>query len=139
MFAMQYAEQKDMEVWRELDRHISDNELRLKIAGRRAYLLRRNGVPIGVLRYNLFWDSIPFLTLLYLEPDSRAKGYGKAAMAQWEAEMRSMGYPCVMTSTQSDETAQRFYRKLGYKDAGCLLLTVPPLAQPAELFLVKPL
>lgn len=36
--------------------------------------------------------------------------------------MREEGYPLVMTSTQSNETAQHFYRKLGYADAGSLLL-----------------
>lgn len=42
-----------------------------------------------------------------------------------------------MTSTQVDETAQHFYRKLGYRDAGGLLLDVPGYEQPMELFLIK--
>jgi hypothetical protein len=36
--------------------------------------------------------------------------------------MKQMGFKMTMTSTQADEGAQHFYRKLGYKDAGCLLL-----------------
>lgn len=40
-----------------------------------------------------------------------------------------------MTSTQSDETAQHFYRKLGYVDAGALLLQDEPL----EIILTKAL
>ena len=43
----------------------------------------------------------------------------------------------ALTSTQSDESAQHFYRKLGYKDCGCLVINEGPLAQPAELFLSK--
>jgi hypothetical protein len=53
--------------------------------------------------------------------------------------MRSLGVPCVMTSAQADESAQHFYRKLGYRDAGCLILDQPPLKQPAEIFFLKQL
>jgi ribosomal protein S18 acetylase RimI-like enzyme len=60
-------------------------------------------------------------------------------MESWEGEMRSLGYPCVMTSTQSDEGAQHFYRRLGYRDAGCLHLDIPVLRQPMEILLIKEL
>jgi len=44
-------------------------------------------------------------------------------------------YNLVMTSTQANEQAQHFYRKLGYKDSGCLLLH----DDPVEIFFVKQL
>ncbi|MNP74328.1 hypothetical protein D3C76_1711890 [compost metagenome] len=49
--------------------------------------------------------------------------------------MKQKGYDMVMTSTQADEGAQHFYRKLGYKDAGCLILD----SQPLEILLTKKL
>ena len=45
----------------------------------------------------------------------------------------------VMASTRADERAQGFYRRLGYRDAGCLLLREAGYAQPAELFFTKAL
>ena len=39
----------------------------------------------------------------------------------------------VLTSTRSDERAQGFYRKLGYRDCGALLLPEEPL----EIILFK--
>ena len=45
--------------------------------------------------------------------------------------------PGLMTSTQVDESAQHFYRKIGYKDCGCLVLDIPELEQPMEMFLIK--
>jgi len=36
--------------------------------------------------------------------------------------MQQRGYDMVMTSTQSDEQAQHFYRRIGYQDAGAFLL-----------------
>jgi len=56
-----------------------------------------------------------------------------------EEDMREQGYGMLLTSTQADETAQHFYRKLGYKDCGSLMITVPAYAQPMELFLEKEL
>jgi len=41
--------------------------------------------------------------------------------------MKEEGYDLVMTSTLSNEYAQHFYRKLGYKDSGSLLLENEPL------------
>lgn len=139
MFTMDYAALADVAAWRGFDAHISQAELLWKIRDRRAYLLLENGAPVGVLRYNLFWDSIPFLTLIYLAEAARGKGYGAQALARWEQEMRGLGYPCAMTSTQADESAQHFYRKRGYRDAGCLILSEGPLKQPAEIFFVKQL
>jgi hypothetical protein len=36
--------------------------------------------------------------------------------------MQKRGHGMIMTSTQSNEQAQHFYRRLGYQDAGALLL-----------------
>ena len=51
--------------------------------------------------------------------------------------MRQKGHRLLLTSTRSDEEAQHFYRRLGYQDAGGLLLTAPGYQQPLELFLAK--
>jgi ribosomal protein S18 acetylase RimI-like enzyme len=32
--------------------------------------------------------------------------------------MKNIGYKCVLTSTQSNEEAQHFYRKIGYVEIG---------------------
>jgi ribosomal protein S18 acetylase RimI-like enzyme len=58
-------------------------------------------------------------------------------MLHWENEMRELGFKMVMTSTQVDEEAQHFYRKLGYKDRGGLCLDGTPFEQPQEMFMIK--
>ena len=96
-----------------------------------------NGNQLGVMRYNLFMDNIPFLTLIYIEEAHQGKGYGKQALLYWESEMFGLGYRMVMTSTQVDEEAQHFYRKLGYIDRGSLFLDNTPIKQPQELLMIK--
>ncbi|MNW67820.1 hypothetical protein D3C74_464690 [compost metagenome] len=47
--------------------------------------------------------------------------------------MKQKGFEMVMTSTLSNERAQHFYRKLGFRDAGCLMFENEPL----EIILTK--
>ena len=53
-----------------------------------------------------------------------------------ETEMKNQGFGLVMTSTQVDESAQHFYRKLGYKDCGGFVIDIPNYEQPMEMFLI---
>ena len=75
--------------------------------------------------------------MLYVSPDAQRRGFGRMLMEYWEEDMKKQGYGMILTSTQVDETAQHFYRKLGYKDCGGMTVDVPGYEQPMELFLVK--
>ena len=66
-------------------------------------------------------------------------GLGRALTEHWEGELRARGFGLAMTSTQADEDAQHFWRKLGYRDCGGFLLPFPGYEQPTELILAKAL
>lgn len=137
MIQIRYAETKDREFWYRLDAHLPAEEFAEKVRTRRGYVLLLDGSPVGLLRYNLFWDNTPFCTMLYIAPDFRGMGLGKALMLHWEADMRRRGFAMLMTSTQSDEDAQHFYRKLGYRDCGGFVVNIPGFEQPLELLFIK--
>lgn len=137
MFQIKYVEEADKEFWYTLDRHLPEEEFKKKVIDKRGYVIQDGEKPIGVFRFNMFWDNTPFLTLIYIDFSYHKKGYGRKAMEFWEDEMKKLGYKMIMTSTQVDEAAQHFYRKLGYKDCGCLVLDVPGFEQPLEMFMVK--
>ena len=67
------------------------------------------------------------MNMLFISEEQRRKGYGRKLVEFWEREMAEQGYRFVLTSTQSDEEAQFFYRKLGYTDRGALVLPDEPL------------
>ena len=117
------------------DRHISESELKILVSLGRILIAEEQGIFCGWLRWNLFWDNTPFMNLLYFLEPFRGKGYGRALVEFWEAEMKESGYPMVLTSTQSDEYAQHFYQKLGYTAIGGF--TMP--GDPYELIFVKEL
>ena len=75
--------------------------------------------------------------LLFIDWAYHRKGYGRMLMEFWEQDMKTRGYGMLMTSTQVDEDAQHFYRKLGYKDCGGFVLDIPGYEQPMEMVMVK--
>ena len=134
---IRFVTSEDKPFWYGLDKHLSEAEFDKKVRDRQGYVLLVDGEPAGLLRYNLFWDNTPFCTLISVQERHRKQGFGRFLMERWERDMRALGYGMVLTSTQVDEEAQRFYRKLGYKDCGGLTVDVPGYEQPMELFMVK--
>ncbi|MDE7198058.1 MAG: GNAT family N-acetyltransferase [Lachnospiraceae bacterium] len=129
----------DRDFWFSLDRHLPETEFEKKVRDGRGYVLLRDDKPLGLLRYHLFWDNTPFCSMLYVSSDFQRQGYGKMLMAHWERDMKEQGYGMALTSTQVDEQAQHFYRKLGYKDCGGFVVDIKGWEQPMELFLIKAL
>ena len=116
------ATSKDFGYLTQQDQHISITMLKQKLESGEILVAHENQTPIGFLRYNYFWDNTPFMNLLFLEENYQRKGFGKRLVQHWENLMRENGYSRVMTSSLASEKGQFFYRKLGYKDAGSLLL-----------------
>jgi ribosomal protein S18 acetylase RimI-like enzyme len=116
-----------------LDKHVEKKTLVEKINMNEILVLVEDGAFVGTLRYSLFWDSIPFMNLLYVKNEFQGKGYGKELLQHWENIMKRQGHNSLMTSTMANENAQHFYRKLGYVDIGGFVLPKEPL----EIILYK--
>ena len=125
---------KQFRAIRRYDRHIPSPRLADCIHNNQVYVLRDGTLICGILRYSLFWQTIPFLDLICLDEACRGRGWGRRMMAYWEAEMQAMGCKYAMLSTQADETAQFFYEKLGYRRIGAFL---PPEQEAEELLYLK--
>ena len=139
MIQVRYVETEDKEFWYGLDKHLPECEFEKKVRDKQGYVLLNDGVRVGLLRYNLFWDNTPFCTMLFIDWPKQKKGLGRELMKYWEEDMKMQGYGMVMTSTQVDEEAQHFYRKLGYKDCGGFTVDIPGYEQPMEMFMSKAL
>lgn len=130
---VRYADIDDLDRICILDKLINRKKLVKKIGLNELIVCERNEKVVGVLRFSYFWEHIPFMDFLYVDENNRSCGIGKNLSNYWEDEMKSLDYEFVLTSTQSDEMAQHFYRKAGYRECGCLLLPT----QSAELFFIK--
>lgn len=125
---IEFANAKDFQYIFENDRHINKELIQNKIEHNEIIMIRDiNHNNIGWLRYGYFWDNAPFMNMLYINDNCRGKGIGKELVGFWESEMKNKRFGIVMTSTLPNEQAQHFYGKLGYKDAGSLLLDNEPM------------
>lgn len=126
----------DLDGIRNYDRHIPASRLEDCIRRGLVDVLEDDGTILGVLRWNLFWQSLPFLDLIFLDDALRGQGWGTEMVAHWERNMAFLGYDHVLLSTQSDETSKFFYEKLGYRLCGFFL---PPDQDVEELMYRKKL
>lgn len=133
MIEIRYATMDDKELLLSKDSHIKENILEDSINNKHEIVMFVDGNFAGWLRYNLFWDEIPFMNMLYFLEEYRGKGYGTQLVKFWENEMVKLGYDKVMTSSQANEFAQHFYRKLGYLDAGSFF----PFCNDLEIIFTK--
>ena len=126
MITIRRAASADFETLAAYDHHITPSELSVCIAANRIYIAEEDDIFVGWLRYNLFWDNIPFMNMLYVLDGYRGRGIGSQLVVYWEAAMQKEGHDTVMTSTVSEEYAQHFYHKRGYKTIGGFLLNDDP-------------
>ena len=85
---IRYAQKGDRAFWQSLDGRLTEEEFTRKTEARQAYVLEEAGEGLAVLRYGLFWDSIPFCSLLFVAERARRRGYGRALAIRWEADMK---------------------------------------------------
>lgn len=109
------------------EHHVTDEVLRACLREGRMLVAELDGRIIGWLRWNLFWDIVPFMNHLRVLDEFRGRGFGTRLVQHWENEMRKSGHEKVMTSSAQDELAQHFYVHLGYLAIGGFMLAGDPL------------
>jgi ribosomal protein S18 acetylase RimI-like enzyme len=117
----------------EHDHHVTPLMLQEKLAAQQILIAESQGLRVGWLRWGYFWDSIPFMNLLFVLAEYRGAAIGTQLVNVWEERMCKAGCTLLMTSTLSNEQAQHFYRRLGYEDRGALLMPQEPL----EIIFIK--
>ena len=135
MVSIRSAGAADLSWLCERDRHVDPDELAGIVRLERVLLVEVDGRAAGWLRWGKFWDEIPFMNMLFVDSEVRREGAGRRLVQHWETAMRQAGHTQVLTSTLADESAQHFYRRLGYVDCGGLLLP----GEATEIFLRKDL
>ena len=114
------------------DMHIDPHRLNSAIKEKRVLIIERDEL-IGWLRFSYFWDSIPFIDMLYILEPFRNKKYGTALIDSFEWDMKLRGFNEIMTSTASEEYSQHLYHKLGFKSVGGFF----PPKETYEIILTK--
>lgn len=120
------------------DTHIPEAWLRRCVDLGEYLIAKRDGEPVGYLRFSWFWGTVPFMDQIRIIEKERRRGAGTALVEAWEAEMRAAGATVLMTSSMSDEPEpQAWHRRNGFKDSG--RLAFGPAQETPEVFFIKTL
>ena len=114
---IRHVRAEDRPFWLRLDRHLPEEGFARKVRDREGYVLEEDGQPAGLLRWNLFWDEIPFCTLLAVAEDRRGRGLGRRLFSLAAEEARRLGAEKLYISAMSAEESQAFYRAMGCVEA----------------------
>jgi len=135
---IRFAQDADLPYLLARDDLVSTEVLKKKVADGQVIIVARGDTRLGWLRYGYLWDAVPFMNLIVVEESSRRHGIGQMLVEYWEQDLKARGYKLAMTSTDAHAEAQHFHRKMGYRDAGCLLLPDELFPEhTSELLLVK--
>lgn len=83
------ATEEDLPFLAPNDPHIKRDELERIIQAGRVLVAEEDQRPVGLARWGLFWDEIPFLNMLFVLPAHRGRGLGTRLIGEWEAEQRA--------------------------------------------------
>ncbi|MDE2487742.1 MAG: GNAT family N-acetyltransferase [Alphaproteobacteria bacterium] len=121
-----------------VDRHVSRDWVQSCVESEAYLVARRGDDAAGFLRHSMFWRSIPFMDLVFVDVRLRGKGVGSRLFSAWEDAARAAGAAMLMTSSMADEAEpQAWHRRNGFQPAGTLDLS--PYQATPEIFFVKPL
>jgi GNAT superfamily N-acetyltransferase len=132
---IEYAVDADLAFLAERSSEKSPEVLRRKIQAGEVIVARLGGEVVAWMTYTLLYDVVPFINILYILQEHRRRGLGTRLVRFLESEVSKAGFRRVMTSSLSNEQGQHFWRKMGYKDVGGVLLADEPL----EVFFRKEL
>ena len=116
------ARADDLPFLAEHDSHVHNDVLGALVGRGQILVAEEEGTLHGWLRWNLFWDEIPFMNMLFVLESHGGRGLGNSLVESWEGNLRTAGYDSVLTSSLANEQAQHFYRRCGYIDFGALFL-----------------
>lgn len=139
MYMIRYIEKTDKAFWFTVDKSIDELTFENKVRDYQAYIFEEQRKKIGLLRYSLFGDNIPYCNLLFISENYRRLGCGKALLHYWEQDMKARGYQYAMASSRINDEIHLFYRKMGYREIGGIIIPEARTDSTMEILMLKPL
>jgi len=111
----------------------TDRQLEAQIQDGRLRIIESTEGQVGFIKFYVLWEILPFIEVIIVREECRRCGIGRRAVRAWEVEMAARSLSRAIVSTKANETAQEFWRRIGYRDCGSLALP----GRPIELFMYR--
>lgn len=101
--------------------HAPAEIVKRKLDWREIIVAERRGVPVGALHIEYLWASVPYIALIYVLPEHRGQGIGRALLLFVETFLREQGHATLYSSSQADEPGpQTWHRHAGFEECGII-------------------
>ncbi len=127
------ARESDFTFLRGFSTDPTDRQLEAQIQDGRLRIIESTEGQVGFIKFYVLWEILPFIEVIIVREECRRCGIGRRAVRGWEMEMAARSLSRAIVSTQANETAQEFWRRIGYRDCGSLALP----GRPLELFMYR--
>jgi GNAT superfamily N-acetyltransferase len=120
------------------DGHLDEAALLSKIRAREILVADSEGEPVGLLRFDLMWSSVPFIAQMRVLETHRRQGVGQALLRAVEDRARGCGSIAVLSSIAlgSDRRAALgWHEAMGFEWFGDVDRMFP--GEQTEAFFVK--
>ncbi len=118
---VRHAEQRDIDWLAAVDRWPRREDWELKVAGRLAYVVDRDGALLAHARLDVLWSTVPFLAMIEVQPALRGGGLSRLLLDFIEADLAARGYLALLSSAQTDEPAsQKWHAAMGFTSNGII-------------------
>ncbi len=119
--AVRFARDTDLPDLQRLDRWPRERVWLHKIAGDEVLVLEHEERVIGLLRYELLWTTVPFMSLIEIEAAHRGRGYSRLMLSFLTKYLKAQGYVALFFSSQTDEPEpQRWHLHMGFRSNGII-------------------
>lgn len=119
--AVRLARADDLPTLGRLDRWPKEQVWQHKIAGGEVMVLELDSRIIGLLRYELLWTTVPFMSLIEIKAEYRGRGYSRTMLTFLKEHLKARGYVALLSSSQTDEPEpQRWHLHMGFRSNGII-------------------
>ncbi len=103
------------------DHYIPTEVVMHKIEQQEVVVAERQGSPVGYARLEYLWSTVPYIALIWVLPEHRRQGAGKAMLRFIEDYLRENGHEHLFSSSQVDEAEpQAWHRHVGFEECGLI-------------------
>ena len=103
------------------DHYVPTEVVRHKIEHQEVVVAERQGDPVGYARLEYLWSTVPYIALIWVLPEHRRQGAGKAMLRFMEDYLRENGHEQLLSSSQVDEAEpQAWHRHMGFVECGLI-------------------
>lgn len=120
-YIVQKANIDEFEICKSYDQLLPSNKLKEKLQEGYIFLLKDKDNIVGYLRWDLFWNRIPYICLIKLIENHRGQGLGKTLLNAFEQHARNINKSFIISSSQANEPRpQNWHKQEGFREIGIL-------------------